>query len=117
MKIDSHQHFWKFNSSEYRWIDESMKILQRDYLPPDLEPLLKQEGFDGCIAVQARQSIDETHWLIQLANENSWIKGVVGWVDLCSPDIDKQLAELSQNRKLVGVRQARCGAGAPQDRY
>ncbi len=104
MKIDSHQHFWKFNSSEYRWIDESMKILQRDYLPPDLEPLLKQEGFDGCIAVQARQSIDETHWLIQLANENSWIKGVVGWVDLCSPDIDKQLAELSQNRKLVGVR-------------
>ena len=104
MIIDSHHHFWKFNPSEYGWIDEPMKILQRDFLPQDLKPVLKQEGFDGCIAVQARQSLDETHWLIHLANENSWIKGVVGWVDLCSPDIEKQLAELSQNKKLVGVR-------------
>ena len=104
MKIDSHQHFWKFNSSEYRWIDESMKILQRDFLPQDLEPVLKQEGFEGSIAVQARQSLEETQWLLQMANETAWIKGVVGWVDLCAPEIEKQLAEISQNKKLVGVR-------------
>jgi len=104
MKIDSHHHFWKFNSSEYGWMDESMRILQRDFLPNDLEPLLKQEGFAGSIVVQARQSLEETKWLLQLSNENAWIKGVVGWVDLCSPDIDQQLAELSQNKKLVGVR-------------
>jgi len=104
MKIDSHQHFWKFNSSEYGWIEESMKILQRDFLPQDLEPALKQQGFEGSIAVQARQSMEETQCLLQMANETPWIKGVVGWVNLCAQDIENQLAELSQNKKLVGVR-------------
>lgn len=104
MKIDSHQHFWKFNTSDYGWIDESMKILQQDYLPADLETPLQREGFNGTIAVQARQSLEETRWLLQLADNYPWIKGVVGWVDLCSPEIDEQLADLSLNKKLVGVR-------------
>ncbi len=104
MKIDSHQHFWKFNPLEYGWIDNSMKILQRDYLPSNLESELRNEGFDGSIAVQARQSLEETKWLLQMADDYQWIKGVVGWVNLCASDIDNQLADLSQNKKLVGVR-------------
>jgi L-fuconolactonase len=104
MKIDSHQHFWKFNTTEFGWIDQSMKILQRDYLPSDLEAELKREDFDGTIAVQARQSLEETKWLLELAGQHPFIKGVVGWVDLCSPDIELQLAELSTDKKLVGVR-------------
>ena len=104
MKIDSHHHFWRFNSAEYGWINEPMNILKRDYLPQDLKSFLEHEGFDGSIAIQARQSLEETNWLLQLADENPWIKGIVGWVDLCASDIDLQLAGLSQNKKLVGVR-------------
>ena len=104
MKIDSHQHFWKFNTTEFGWIDQSMKILQRDFLPSDLENELIRENFDGTVVVQARQSLEETKWLLQLAEQNQFIKGVVGWVDLCSPDIDMQLADLSPDKKLVGVR-------------
>jgi len=104
MKIDSHQHFWNFNTNDFGWIDETMKILQRDYFPLDLEPLLNQEGFDGSIVVQARQSIEETKWLLNLAKDNLWIKGIVGWVDLCASDIDQKLSAISGNKKLVGVR-------------
>jgi L-fuconolactonase len=104
MKIDSHQHFWKYNSTEYAWIDETMSVLKRDFLPPDLEQELKTVNFDGSIAVQARQSLEETRWLLKLSSRYSFIKGVVGWVDLCSPDIENQLKEFSNNRKLAGVR-------------
>ncbi len=104
MKIDSHQHFWTYHPAEYGWIDESMNILRRDYLPIDLTGVLSTEGFDGSIVVQARQTIEETKWLLQLADENPKILGVVGWVDLCASDINDQLADLTQNKKLVGVR-------------
>ena len=104
MKIDSHQHFWTYHPAEYGWIDESMNILRRDYLPIDLTGVLSTEGFDGSIVVQARQTIEETQWLLQLADENPKILGVVGWVDLCASDINDQLADLTQNKKLVGVR-------------
>ena len=104
MKIDSHHHCWKYNSAEYGWIDQSMNILKKDYLPGDLLADLSNEGFDGSVVVQARQTIEETRWLLKLADENPKILGVVGWVDLCSPDIDSQLADLTRNKKLVGVR-------------
>ncbi len=104
MKIDSHQHFWKFNTTDYAWIDETMRILRRDYLPDELETTLKEEGFDGCISVQARQSLQETKWLLQLADQYSWIKGIVGWVDLCSPGIENELESIARNKKLVGIR-------------
>jgi L-fuconolactonase len=104
MKIDAHQHFWKYNPDEYGWIDDEMKVLKRDFLPDDLSPALKLAGFDGSIVVQARQCLDETRWLLNLAGRNDFIKGVVGWVDLCSPEIEVQLAEFSRNPKLVGVR-------------
>ncbi len=104
MKLDSHQHFWKYDPIEYGWIDKSMQLLQRDFLPHDLKGTLTENGFSGTIAVQARQSIDETRWLLQLAEKNPFIKGVVGWVDLCAKEIELQLAELSKHTKLVGVR-------------
>jgi L-fuconolactonase len=104
MKIDSHQHFWKYNPADYGWINEEMKVLKRDFLPSDLEKELKTIDFVGSIAVQARQSLEETEWLLKLANENPIIKGVVGWVDLQSINVEKQLEEFSKNSKLVGVR-------------
>jgi L-fuconolactonase len=83
MKIDSHQHFWNYNTSEYGWISNDMGILQKDYLPEHLKSELSSMGFNGSIAVQARQSLEETQWLLNLAEQNNIIKGVVAWVDLC----------------------------------
>lgn len=104
MKIDSHHHFWIYNSSEYGWISENMNILRQNYLPGQLKTELSSVGFDGSIAVQARQSLEETQWLLKLADENSFIKGVVGWIDLCSPRAEEQLIQFSRSPKLIGVR-------------
>ena len=104
MRWDAHQHFWQYDPVEYGWINDKMGILKRDFLPRDLEPLLSAEGFDGSIAVQARQSLEETRWLLELAEQNTIIKGVVGWVDLCSPALDAQLEEFGRNPRLVGLR-------------
>lgn len=104
MNIDSHQHFWKYNPEEYAWINEDMRILKRDYLPEDLEPQLVQCGFYGTIAVQARQSLTETRWLLSLAKSNDFIKGVVGWVDLCSKRLEEQLDEFVSDKVFKGVR-------------
>jgi L-fuconolactonase len=106
MRIDAHQHFWRYNPDEYEWIDDSMARLRRDFLPPDLQPELERAGFDGCIAVQARQTIAETRWLLELARASNFIFGVIGWVDLQSNDVRSQLKEFSQNPKLLGVRRA-----------
>ena len=83
---------------------EQMGVLQQDYLPKNLEPLLKQIGFDGCIAVQARQNLEETRWLLELADQHDMIQGVVGWVDLRSSDLREQLERFASHPKLVGVR-------------
>lgn len=104
MRIDAHQHFWKYSAEQYGWINEAMRSLKRDFLPADLKPLLDSEGFDGSIAVQARQDAEETEWLLELAGQNQFIKGVVGWVDLCSPDVGAELEQLAQHPKFVGVR-------------
>ena len=104
MRIDSHQHFWRYDAAAYGWITDEMASLKRDFLPADLKPLLDGIGFDGSIAVQALHSVDETRWLLDLADTNEFIRGVVGWVDLCSPDAPRQLEQLAGNRKLVGIR-------------
>jgi len=104
MKLDAHQHFWEYNIAEYGWIGEEMKAIRQSFLPHDLEPILTQSGMDGCIAVQARQSLTETEWLLQLADQYEFIKGVVGWVDLCSDDVRNQLELLASNPILKGVR-------------
>lgn len=104
MLIDAHQHFWIYNPAEYDWIDDSMAALRRDFLPRDLTPELESNGFHGSVAVQARQTLEETRWLLGLAEHSPSILGVVGWVDLHAPDIRSQLKALTQNPKLVGVR-------------
>jgi L-fuconolactonase len=103
VRIDAHQHFWNYDAAQYPWIAPGSP-LQRDWLPPDLAPLLAAANLDGCIAVQARQTIEESHWLLELAEHHSIIKGVVGWVDLRSPDVDKDLAALAAHPKFSGVR-------------
>src|SRR5258708_24854404 len=114
-RIDSHQHFWNYVPEQYEWITRDKALLRRDYLPSDLKPLLDESGFDGCVAVQARQTIEETEWLLRLADEHAFIKGVVGWVDLRSTDIIRQLAKYSGNPKLVGVRHV--VSGEPDDNF
>jgi L-fuconolactonase len=104
MTIDSHQHFWKYNSQTHDWITDEMNVIQRDFLPADLEPILKQHNIDGCVAVQADQSEAETDFLIELANENGFIKGVVGWVDLLADDVYESLEHYSQFEKVKGFR-------------
>jgi L-fuconolactonase len=102
-RIDAHQHFWIYDPAEYPWIQEDWPI-RRSFLPEDLKPLLRASGFDGCIAVQARQSLKETEWLLALAAENPFIAGVVGWVNLRSPEVESQLSRFAAHPKFVGVR-------------
>jgi len=104
MRIDAHQHFWIYDAREYEWIDESIASLRRNFLPDDLKAELQRHDFHGCVAVQARQSLEETHWLLELAKRAPFILGVVGWVDLRAPNLRAQLETLAQNPKLVGVR-------------
>jgi L-fuconolactonase len=104
VRIDSHNHFWKFDPVRDAWINEDMHVIRRDFLPGDLLPLLKQNGFDGTIAVQADQSETETEFLISLATENDFIKGVVGWVDLQSPNLLARLDYFQGFKKLKGFR-------------
>jgi L-fuconolactonase len=104
MRIDAHQHFWIYDSERDSWIDESMQILRRNFLPEDLSPVIQENSIDGTIAVQADQSENETNFLLDLADKNEWISGVVGWVDLMSEDIEKKLEYFSTYKKLKGFR-------------
>src|SRR5688500_13984806 len=103
MRIDSHQHFWNYSAAEYPWIGQGTP-LERDWLPADLEREAALVHIDGAIVVQARQTLEESRWLLQLADESAFIKGVVGWVDLQSDTVDADLAELAKHPKFVGVR-------------
>jgi L-fuconolactonase len=115
MPIDAHQHFWRYDPVQYSWIRDTMEPLKRDYLPDDLKPLLERTGIHGTIAVQARQSLEETAWLLELADRHSWIKGVVGWVELCSPHVREQLEQYARHPKLRGIRHI--VHDEPEDRF
>lgn len=104
MRIDAHQHFWDYSPEEYGWIDERMSVIRRSFAPSDLRPLLAANGFDGSIAVQARQHLGETEYLLRLADDHDVIKGVVGWVDLRAPDAESQLERFRSHARFVGVR-------------
>jgi L-fuconolactonase len=104
LKIDAHQHFWIFDPVRDSWIDESMSIIRRNFLPEDLEPILKQNGLDGCIVVQSDQSEAENDFQLKNAGKNSIIKGIVGWVDLCSPKVEERLEYYYQFKLLKGFR-------------
>lgn len=104
VRIDAHQHFWKYNKEEYGWIDDSMSILRRDFLPQDLVLELRENTIDFTVAIQARQSLQESNWLIELAEQNGFIKGVVGWVDLRNDFVERDIENLCQHKKFKGVR-------------
>lgn len=104
MRIDSHQHFWKYDAVRDAWITAEMAVLRRDYLPQDLAPELQRNNVDATIAVQADQSETETLFLLDLAEANSFIAGVVGWVDLRSPQLADRLHFYSRYERLVGFR-------------
>src|ERR1051326_2102591 len=115
MNIDAHQHFWIYNQKDFAWIDESMAVIRRSVLPDDSHPELKANAFDGSVVVQTCQTLEETRWLLELAEHNPSILGVVGWADLRSPDIQSQLATLTRNPKLVGLRHI--VQSEPDDRF
>ena len=91
MTIDAHQHFWRYDPGEYAWIDERMSVLECDFLPGDLEPLIRRQGIDRTIAVQACQTTSETEWLLELAAATPFIAGVIGWVDLQADDVEARV--------------------------
>ncbi len=103
MNLDAHQHFWRYSPAEYPWIPPSSPI-HHDFLPHQLLPLLQAAHLDGSIAVQARQSLDENSFLLQLADQYPSIRGVVGWVDLASPNVHRQLADFHRHPCAVGIR-------------
>lgn len=104
MRIDAHQHFWHYDPVRDAWIDDSMARIRADFLPPDLRPLLETHGFDGCVAVQADQSLAHNDFLLGLSRQYPFIRGVVGWVDLCSATVDEQIASYAEQSGFVGVR-------------
>lgn len=105
MRIDSHQHFWKYNPERHAWITKEMEVIRKNFLPDDLIPILKEHAMDGSVVVQAEESFRETAFLLDLANEHSEIKAVVGWADLANDELDKDLDQFSNQSKLKGYRE------------
>ncbi len=106
MRIDAHQHFWRYSSAEYDWIDDDLRALRRDFLPADLAPALAAACMDGTVAVQARQSLEETDWLLALSDTSPLIKGVVGWVPLAAEGaaVGALLDRYVSHSRFKGVR-------------
>ncbi|MEO6522591.1 MAG: amidohydrolase family protein [Mucilaginibacter sp.] len=104
LKVDSHQHFWIFDPVRDSWINDEMRVIQHDFLPQDLGAVLTENGVDGCVAVQADQTEAQNDFLLGLARDNDFIKGVVGWVDLRADNISERLAYYSQFNLMKGFR-------------
>lgn len=104
MIIDAHQHFWNYNPIDHAWIDDSMSVIRRDFTPKNLQKVYAENGIDGCVAVQADQTLEETDFLLKAAHDYEFIKGVVGWVDLRSNAIEATLESYNEHAKLKGFR-------------
>ena len=103
-RIDAHHHFWHYDPKEYDWIDDEMKVIRRDFLPADLEREIKAAGIEGVVSVQARQSVEETRWLLELSGKHPFIRGVVGWAPLIDPQVHRVLDSFGGNPKLRSIR-------------
>jgi L-fuconolactonase len=104
MMIDSHQHFWKYEPVKHSWIDDEMAVIRKDFLPSDLGKVYQENSIQGCVAVQADQTLEETDFLIDLASKNHFIKGIVGWVDLRNENIEEVLEKYSKHSIVKGFR-------------
>jgi L-fuconolactonase len=114
-RIDAHHHFWRYDPLEYEWISNEMSAIQHDFLPADLKQQIEATGIDGVIPVQARQTVEETRWLLSFASQADFIRGVVGWAPLTTYELEETLAEMAQNPKLRGVRHVL--QGEPDELY
>jgi len=115
MKIDAHHHYWIYTPEEYDWIGDDMATIRRDYQPVDLQETIRQTGIDGVVTVQARQSLEETDWLLGMAAENDFMRGVVGWVPLMEPTVGDCLERYASNPKFRAVRHV--VQGEPDDNF
>jgi len=104
MIIDSHQHFWKYEPTKHAWINDEMAVIRKDFLPHHLQKVYQENSIDGCVAVQADQTLLETDFLVELSNDFDFIKGIVGWVDLRNKNIDDSLETYSHQKKIKGFR-------------
>jgi L-fuconolactonase len=104
VKIDAHHHFWKYSAPDYAWIDDAMGPIRRDFFPSNLEKEIRDAGVDGVVSVQARQTLEETRWLLTMAAQNSFIRGVVGWVPLTDPSVSAELESFAAEPRLRAVR-------------
>jgi len=104
VKIDAHHHLWKYNVQDYGWMGEGMSAIRRDFLPRDLKAEIDAAGVNGVVTVQARQKVEETEWLLGLADDNDFMRGVVGWVPLVSPGVRSDLDRFAAHAKLKAVR-------------
>ncbi|PWC35783.1 amidohydrolase family protein [Azospirillum sp. TSO35-2] len=104
MRIDAHQHFWRMDSRAGQWPPPELAAIHRDFLPPDLLPLIEREGVDGTILVQSLPSEADTDFLLDIAGRHGFIRGVVGWTDLTAADAPQRVAALATHRKLKGLR-------------
>ncbi|WP_319229009.1 amidohydrolase family protein [Draconibacterium orientale] len=114
MIIDTHHHLWNYNPVEFDWIDDEMAAIRKSFLPADLQATLVNTGVEGVVTVQARQSLEETDWLLKLASENDFMKGVVGWVPLADENIQQILEGYKSNPWLKGVRHVVQGEPDPE---
>jgi L-fuconolactonase len=116
LTLDAHHHFWRYTAGEFGWIDDTMAAIRKDFLPADLEPEIRAAGIDAVISVQARQSVEETRWLLDLAQGHPFIRGVVGWAPLIDAAVGRLLGDwCDRHPKLRGVRHVL--QGEPDDRY
>ncbi|SOE20567.1 L-fuconolactonase [Spirosomataceae bacterium TFI 002] len=103
--IDAHHHFWNYNSEDFAWIDESMTAIRRSFLPPDLSPILKENGIEGSVLIQVNRDEKENEIFLQFANQNDFVKGTVGWLDLTAPNLEEKLEKYANEPKLKGFRE------------
>ena len=104
MRIDAHQHFWTLARGDYGWLTPELEAIHRDFGPSDLKPLLDAEGIDGTVLVQAAPTVAETEYMLGIADDAPFVKGVVGWVDFEAADAPDQIARLAEHPALVGLR-------------
>ena len=102
--IDAHQHFWKYNNTDFEWITDEMSVIRKDFLPGDLYPILQKNNVEGCVSVQVNQTEKENAFFLNFAERFHFIRGVVGWVDLMADDLEERLAYFHQYNKLKGFR-------------
>jgi L-fucono-1,5-lactonase len=115
VRVDAHVHFYEYDPLEHPWVNDELNALRGNYHPPDLMPLMSTAGFDGCVAVEARQSVKENAYLLDLFDRYEQIKAVVGWVDLCDPAVQEELDRWADRAGFVGVRHVL--TDEPDDRY